>query len=148
HGKENEAGRIVATLTGAPSPELPALAQTETTPATVIDGAGIYVWKNNEQLGPFEKDELERRVASGAFSGDDLVWRDGLEDWQPLRQLYPDVPQLMAATPPLPMPPPIPAQPPEIPLASSLTTRPDDPMARLTKAGPPSLKIPERQIYL
>ncbi|MEY2547488.1 MAG: hypothetical protein QOD64_70 [Verrucomicrobiota bacterium] len=148
HGKENEAGRIVATLTGAPAPELPALAQTETTPATVVDGPGIYVWKNNEQLGPFEKDELERRAGSGAFSGDDLVWRDGLEDWQPLRQFYPGLPQVVAATPPLPMPPPIPAQPPEIPLASSLTTPPDDPVVSLTKAIPPALKVPERQIYL
>jgi hypothetical protein len=87
-------------------------------------------------------------VGSGAFSGDDLVWRDGLEDWQPLRQFYPGLPQVVAATPPLPMPPPIPAQPPEIPLASSLTTPPDDPVVSLTKAIPPALKVPERQIYL
>jgi len=146
--KEYEARQIVAALTGAPAPELPALTETVTTSPTVSDGDGIYIWKNNEQLGPFQKDEVKRRVASGAISGDDLVWRDGFEDWQPIRQLYPDVPPFVAATPSLQMPPPIPAQPPEIPLASSLTTQPVDPVVSLTKAEPPALKIPERQIYL
>lgn len=41
-------------------------------------------------IGPIRREELARKVGTGAVHGDSLVWREGFDDWRPLR----DVPQL------------------------------------------------------
>lgn len=48
-----------------------------------------YVGKNGEKLGPFEKEEVYRRLVSGEFSGSDLGWCEGMGEWEPLSKLIP-----------------------------------------------------------
>jgi type II secretory pathway pseudopilin PulG len=55
-----------------------------------------HVAKNGEKSGPFEKEEVYRRLVSGELSGSDLGWCEGMAEWEPLSKLIP--PQ----TPPIP----------------------------------------------
>ncbi|WP_395717469.1 DUF4190 domain-containing protein [Prosthecobacter sp.] len=48
-----------------------------------------YVGKNGEKSGPFEKEEVYRRLVSGELSGSDLGWCEGMAEWQPLSRLIP-----------------------------------------------------------
>ena len=41
-----------------------------------------YYSKNNTQLGPVPQDELMQKVASGEILASDLVWKEGMRDWQ------------------------------------------------------------------
>jgi hypothetical protein len=44
----------------------------------------IYVGKNGQQLGPFSLEEINRKLADGAFAGTDLAWYEGAAGWAPL----------------------------------------------------------------
>lgn len=55
-----------------------------------------HVAKNGEKSGPFEKEEVLRRLVAGELSGDDLAWSEGMTDWEPLSKLIP--PPLAAST--------------------------------------------------
>lgn len=55
-----------------------------------------HVAKNGEKSGPFEKEEVYRRLVSGKLAGTDLGWCEGMAEWEPLSKLIP--PQ----TPPIP----------------------------------------------
>lgn len=48
----------------------------------------IHVLKNGEKWGPYTTEELEGHVEQGTFASEDLVWWEGLEDWQPLSSLF------------------------------------------------------------
>ncbi len=47
----------------------------------------FYVYKNNQQVGPFSLMAVRERLQKGEFAYTDLAWRDGLADWTPLRDL-------------------------------------------------------------
>ncbi|HEX2322900.1 MAG TPA: DUF4339 domain-containing protein [Streptosporangiaceae bacterium] len=66
--------------------------------------APIYVALNGAQAGPFAKDELVARIASGEVTRDSLVWREQMAGWAPANQV-PDVAALFGV-----VPPPLPAQ--------------------------------------
>jgi hypothetical protein len=42
-----------------------------------------YYSKNGTQLGPVAVEELRSKLSSGEVSPADLVWKDGMSDWQP-----------------------------------------------------------------
>jgi Interferon-induced transmembrane protein/GYF domain 2 len=42
-----------------------------------------YYSKNGTQLGPVEENVLRAKLASGEVAMTDLIWREGLPDWQP-----------------------------------------------------------------
>ncbi len=48
-----------------------------------------HVAKNGEKTGPFEKEEVNRRLVAGELSGSDLGWHEGLTEWEPLAKLLP-----------------------------------------------------------
>ena len=48
-----------------------------------------HVAKNGEKSGPFEKEEIYRRLVSGELSGSDLGWCEGMAEWEPLSKLIP-----------------------------------------------------------
>jgi hypothetical protein len=50
-----------------------------------MPGDEWYVGINDVPVGPIRLGELRAKAASGAIQGDSLVWRDGLEEWRPLR---------------------------------------------------------------
>lgn len=45
-----------------------------------------YADAGRQRLGPFSGEELALRFHQGKLRLDTLVWRDGIADWQPLRQ--------------------------------------------------------------
>jgi hypothetical protein len=48
-----------------------------------------HVAKNGEKSGPFEKEEVYRRLVSGELVGTDLGWCEGMAEWEPLSKLIP-----------------------------------------------------------
>ena len=59
-----------------------------------------YYSRGGQQAGPVTTDQLRQMVASGQLTPQDLVWADGMANWQPLGT----VPQLGAAGAPMPQP--------------------------------------------
>ena len=45
-----------------------------------------YYAENNERRGPFSEPEFNELVRTGRISGATQVWRDGWQDWKPLRE--------------------------------------------------------------
>lgn len=84
---EEEATRIAApgALAGAFS-----AAVAEHAPAAVADplnmpGDEWFVGINGVPVGPIRLSELRSKAASGAITKESLVWRDGFEEWRPLK---------------------------------------------------------------
>jgi hypothetical protein len=49
----------------------------------------IYIYKNNQQLGPLGETEALNGLRSGAYSPNDMACRTGMKEWRPLSLLYP-----------------------------------------------------------
>lgn len=47
----------------------------------------IYVSRDGERWGPYDEDQLAEYLTNGTLTVDDLAWTEGVEDWQPLRDL-------------------------------------------------------------
>ncbi|MGC4091330.1 MAG: GYF domain-containing protein [Polyangiaceae bacterium] len=72
-------------------------AMNEHAPASVADplsmpGDEWFVGINGVPLGPIHLSELRSKAASGAINKESLVWRDGFEEWRPLKSF----PELVA----------------------------------------------------
>ena len=63
-----------------------------------------HIAKDGKQTGPFEESEVLRRIAEGVLSPNDLCWREGMADWQPIDTV-------LNVVSPRSSPPPIPATP-------------------------------------
>lgn len=50
----------------------------------------IWIGRNGERHGPYTEEDIRQWLRSGKVSREDLGWRDGLADWQPLSVLFPD----------------------------------------------------------
>jgi len=48
-----------------------------------------YIYKNEQQLGPFDDSTILQSLANGTFSWSDLCWRENWEGWKPLDSVYP-----------------------------------------------------------
>lgn len=48
----------------------------------------FFVGKNGSQVGPLQEAEVRARIASGEFIGSDLVWRQGMSNWEPLDRIF------------------------------------------------------------
>jgi uncharacterized membrane protein len=46
-----------------------------------------YYAANNEQKGPVNESELKADLASGKITDDTLVWKDGMDNWTPAKQI-------------------------------------------------------------
>lgn len=49
----------------------------------------ILVYKNEQQSGPFELQEIQNAISDGQLTEDDFAWQDGCAEWVPLRTLIP-----------------------------------------------------------
>lgn len=47
----------------------------------------IFLARNNVQAGPYSLDQLNIMLASGEVTLDDLIWHDGLDNWQRIGDL-------------------------------------------------------------
>lgn len=57
-----------------------------------------HISQNGERTGPFDRDEVHRRLVVGELKGSDLGWHEGMTAWEPLSKLIP--PPVPASTPP------------------------------------------------
>lgn len=48
----------------------------------------IYIYKNEQQQGPFEDNEIHDGLATGRFSLEDFAFKEGCSDWVALRTIY------------------------------------------------------------
>ncbi len=49
--------------------------------------SSILIFRNEQQEGPYDLDQIREGLASGYFSPQDLAWTEGQSDWAPLRSL-------------------------------------------------------------
>jgi Interferon-induced transmembrane protein/GYF domain 2 len=64
-----------------------------------------YYSKNGTQLGPVALEVLRSKLRSGEVSPADLVWKDGMTDWQPAGKIADLAISSMEAQPPMQAPP-------------------------------------------
>ena len=67
-----------------------------------------YADRNREQHGPVTADELVTHYRFGRIALGDLVWREGLPQWQPLRDFADELGLDPAPVEAAPAPPPVP----------------------------------------
>lgn len=103
-------------------------------------GQWFYAEGNRQQRGPLASEELISLYTSSRIGLDTLVWRDGLAQWLPLREVADEIGLVIApATPAEPLPPePLPEPtapvPPRIPATFEVDTR--------TRTAPPPPQQP------
>jgi len=54
-----------------------------------------HVTRNGQQFGPMSLEDLRQQIASGAVTGSDLVWAEGMNEWAQAAA----VPELFGPTP-------------------------------------------------
>jgi len=63
---------------------------------------GIYIYRNNQQFGPYDESVVTDQLRSGQLSRDDMGIREGENDWKKLGEMFPDVTPAFAPIPPPP----------------------------------------------
>lgn len=53
-----------------------------------------HVAINDVPVGPMRRDEVSRKISTGAVTADSLAWREGFDDWRPIREI-PDLAPLL-----------------------------------------------------
>jgi len=78
-------------------------------PPPMLDAWHVAI--NEVPVGPMRREDIARRIASGAVGPESLAWREGLDDWLPVRQI-PELAALLGTSMPAPSPfmPALPAQ--------------------------------------
>ncbi|MEI6323173.1 MAG: DUF2939 domain-containing protein [bacterium] len=51
-----------------------------------------YIFKNDQQLGPFDDAAILSALKEKTYSYDDWAWREGWEEWKALRSIFPEPP--------------------------------------------------------
>ena len=47
----------------------------------------IYITRDGQQFGPYSEGDCQSFIQSGQLLENDFAWRDGLAEWQPLKEL-------------------------------------------------------------
>jgi hypothetical protein len=47
----------------------------------------IYLQYNEEEWGPYSEEDIISMLKSGEISRTDLIWYEGLEDWEPINEV-------------------------------------------------------------
>lgn len=50
---------------------------------------GFYIYKDDQQTGPFNESEVEAKLRDGTFISEDLACREGEKQWHPLSTFFP-----------------------------------------------------------
>jgi predicted Zn finger-like uncharacterized protein len=93
-GDEDESTRIAdsSALAGAFSLAVGGASDAPPPDALVMPADEWFVGINGVPVGPIRLSELRSKAASGSVTRESLVWRDGFEDWRPLKTF----PELLA----------------------------------------------------
>lgn len=65
----------------------------------------LYILHNDQQIGPFQPEDVQRLLNTGQLDPSDPAWMEGRHDWEPLQQLLPLALNGNAASPVLPLRP-------------------------------------------
>jgi hypothetical protein len=65
-----------------------------------IDMSNYFIAKDGKQTGPFEESEVLRQVDAGVLSANDLCWREGMGNWEPIAGVL-TVPSAQSSPPPI-----------------------------------------------
>ena len=65
----------------------------------------VWIGRNGERFGPYTDDEIRQWLRDGTCRPDELGWYDGMVDWRPLGELFPEERPVAAADGVPPMPP-------------------------------------------
>ena len=57
----------------------------------------IYLQTGNEPTGPYREEDVRAMVTAGKVARNDLAWREGMSEWQPVDQVV-DLPDQAFAT--------------------------------------------------
>jgi hypothetical protein len=52
-----------------------------------------FIFKNEEQAGPYSERQLRGMITSNILSPSDLLWQEGMTDWKSIDQVLPCLPQ-------------------------------------------------------
>lgn len=109
-------------------------------------GQWFYAEGNRQQRGPLASDELIALYQSSRIAADTLVWREGMAQWQPLREVADEIGLVLAAPPapvadiPAETDAPTAALPPQIPVDSPAPGPvPPTPAPPVTAAAAPAM---------
>ena len=92
-GARGAQGREVAARPAQQPVPAPAVAAGQASAPVVASagqGAAAVQWHvaiDDTPVGPLHQDEVERKMAVGQLNADSLAWRDGLDDWLPIKQI-------------------------------------------------------------
>jgi hypothetical protein len=69
----------------------------------------IYVFRDEQQTGPFTEAEIRAELAKGTLTANDMVWWEGQAEWQALgtTPFFATSPATAAVSPVVPAPPPV-----------------------------------------
>jgi predicted Zn finger-like uncharacterized protein len=73
-------------------------------PAANRPPAALDIWHvsiNDVPVGPIRRDELAKKISSGAVTGESLAWREGYDDWRPIKDIVELSPLLRRSIPPM-----------------------------------------------
>lgn len=87
-----------------------------------------YYAHDQQQMGPVSSAELKRLAAAGQLAVDDLVWREGMDEWAPAGRVKGLFPQREAAV----------AEPPSEPVSAQAPAPPPPSASDVRLAEPPS----------
>lgn len=83
------------------------MAQTNSYGAAVGEQPEIYIYKDQQQYGPYPESSVREWLRMGQCTANDLGWREGMRDWQPLARFVqsPELsPDFQRTFPPAPSP--------------------------------------------
>jgi uncharacterized RDD family membrane protein YckC len=67
----------------------------------------VWIGRNGERFGPYTDEEIRQWLRDGTCRADELGWYDGMVDWRPLGELFPEErPAAAEGVPPMPPSPP------------------------------------------
>ena len=102
---------LVPLLAGEQQCATAAGAEMDTSSSASGPGSGWWYVSNGERKGPVNDQKLQHLLVSGTLRPNSLVWKQGMESWQPVAQVQALAP-LLASLPPA-LPPELGEEPPE-----------------------------------
>lgn len=88
-GRQSQVSRPIApmTLHGTGPMGLGDLQRPQTQRDLVVPQEEWHVAINDVPVGPMRRDEVARKIALNAIDRDSLAWREGMEDWRPIKNI-------------------------------------------------------------
>ncbi|QWT19773.1 RDD family protein [Bacillus sp. NP157] len=50
----------------------------------------VWIGRDGERFGPYPEDDIRQGLRDGTYRTDELGWHEGMVDWRPLGELFPD----------------------------------------------------------